>query len=291
MNCYNGEKYLQEAINSILSQTYKNWELIFWDNQSSDKSAEIFLNIKDSRLYYYLSPSYTKLGQARIMASKNTKGEWLGIIDTDDIWEPDKLTKQIDIINKKKLPNESIGLVYCRAMGIDKNSVITKEVCHEDYLGVQMPEGKILKDLLFKGNFIPSPSILINKNTFLDVGGFPEGYTHASDYYISCAISSKAHVVCVDEYLTKYRIHENNSTQNEKVVSFEEQLKIFHIWSKYIESSSIEKNKRIKQLNTFAGLMMIKYNKQIIKGLFRILRKGTLFFAIRNILLELKKIF
>ena len=290
MNCYNGEKYLQEAIDSILNQTYKNWELVFWDNQSYDKSAEIFLNNKDPRLHYYLSPSHTTLGNARIMASKKIKGEWLGIIDTDDMWKPNKLAKQISTINNTKLPCESIGLVYCRAMGIDKNSVTTKEVCHKDYLEAPMPEGRILDDLLFKGNFIVSPSILMNKNIFLSVGGFPEGYLHASDYYISCAISSKANIICVDECLTHYRIHDNNNTQKDKVVSFEEQLKIFQIWSKYIKVSLIKKNTRIKHLHTFAGLMMIKYNKQIIKGLLRILRKGTLFFAIRNIVFELKKI-
>ena len=175
-------------------------------------------------------------------------------------------------------------------MGIDKNSTITKEICHRDYLGVPMPEGRILHDLLFKGNFIVSPSILINKIFFLYVGGFPEEYTHASDYYISCAISSKANIICVNEFLTQYRIHDNNITQKEKVISLEEQLKIFHVWSNHIEAPLIEKKIKIKQLHTLAGLMMIKYNNQIIKGLLRILSKGTLFFAIKNIVLELKKL-
>ena len=49
MNCYNGEKYLSESIKSVLSQTYQNWELIFWDNKSDDKSAEIFKIYKDKR--------------------------------------------------------------------------------------------------------------------------------------------------------------------------------------------------------------------------------------------------
>jgi len=289
MNCYNGEKYLQEAIDSVLNQTYKNWELIFWDNHSNDKSAKIFLNNKDPRLQYYLSPSHTTLGNARIMASKKIRGAWLGIIDTDDVWEINKLSKQIEAINKTNYPRESIGLVYCRAMGIDKNSAITKEICHKNYLSKPMPEGRILDDLLFKGNFIMSPSILINKKFFLSVGGFPEGYLHASDYYISCAISSKANIICVEECLTKYRIHDNNNTQKEKVVSFEEQLKIFHIWGNHIKGSLTEKNIRIKQLHTFAGLMMIKYNKQFIRGLLRILKKGILLFAIRNIVFELQK--
>ena len=53
MNCYNGETYLQESINSVLSQTYKNWELIFWDNKSQDKSAEIFKGHEDKRFKYF----------------------------------------------------------------------------------------------------------------------------------------------------------------------------------------------------------------------------------------------
>ena len=53
MNCYNGDSYLRESINSVLSQTYKNWELIFWDNRSEDKSAEIFKEYKDERFKYF----------------------------------------------------------------------------------------------------------------------------------------------------------------------------------------------------------------------------------------------
>ena len=53
MNCFNGEKYLQEALDSVVNQTYKNWELIFWDNQSNDRSAEIFKKYKDKRMFYY----------------------------------------------------------------------------------------------------------------------------------------------------------------------------------------------------------------------------------------------
>ena len=56
MNCHNGEKFLAEAINSVLNQTYKNWELIFWNNSSSDQSEKIFKSFKDKRLRYF----YTK---------------------------------------------------------------------------------------------------------------------------------------------------------------------------------------------------------------------------------------
>ncbi len=63
MNCYNGEKYLYKSIKSVVGQTYKNWELIFWDNNSIDNSYKIFKKFKDKRLKYFRSKSYQKLYQ------------------------------------------------------------------------------------------------------------------------------------------------------------------------------------------------------------------------------------
>ena len=74
MNCYNGERYLEEAIDSIIDQTYNNWELIFWDNQSTDKSANIFKKYNDKRLKYYYSNKHTLLYEARNFALKKSKG-------------------------------------------------------------------------------------------------------------------------------------------------------------------------------------------------------------------------
>lgn len=291
MNCYNGDKYLKEAIESILNQTYQNWELIFWDNQSSDKSAEIFLSYKDSRLNYYLSPNHTTLGKARIMVSKKIKGDWIGIIDTDDLWEPTKLAKQIYAIKNSNFAIETIGLVYCRTMGIDNYGTNISEMSHTDFKDRPMPEGKILCDLLFTGNFIASPSILIRKNFFQNIGGFPDEYSHASDYYISCAISNNSNAIYVNEFLAKYRVHDNNNSYKEKALSFEEQLSIFNYWSNYIEAPLIKKIKKVKELHTMAGLMNIKYDKKILKGIFRIIIKGNLLFAVKSIFFELRKLF
>ena len=64
MNCHNGEKYLEESLNSIIKQSYKNWELIFFDNASKDNSAKIIKNLKDKRIRYIYS-NYVNLGIAR----------------------------------------------------------------------------------------------------------------------------------------------------------------------------------------------------------------------------------
>lgn len=74
MNCYNGEKYLHEAIKSVLSQTYSNWEIIFWDNCSSDDSSKIFKSYKDSRLKYFSAPSHEVLYCARNYAVEKKQG-------------------------------------------------------------------------------------------------------------------------------------------------------------------------------------------------------------------------
>ena len=73
INCYNGEKYLSKALDSITLQTYKNWEVVFWDNRSNDKSAEIFKRYKnnDNRLKYYLAPKHSNiLYKARDISKK-----------------------------------------------------------------------------------------------------------------------------------------------------------------------------------------------------------------------------
>ena len=90
MNCYNGEKFLKEAIDSIYAQTYSNWEIIFWDNASTDDSACIAKSY-DDRLKYHLAQETTPLGEARDLALKKINGKYISFLDCDDIWLPKKL--------------------------------------------------------------------------------------------------------------------------------------------------------------------------------------------------------
>ena len=77
---------MDEALLSIINQTYKNWELIFWDNLSNDNSKEIFKKYNDKRFKYFLADKHTVLYEARNLAIKKTKGEFVAFLDTDDIW-------------------------------------------------------------------------------------------------------------------------------------------------------------------------------------------------------------
>ena len=102
MNCHNGEVFLKESLNSLISQTYKNWELIFWDNNSTDKSETILKQYKDQRIKYFKSDSYSKLYRARNLAVSKANGEFITFLDTDDLWNKEKLEKQIEICKRNK---------------------------------------------------------------------------------------------------------------------------------------------------------------------------------------------
>ena len=98
-NCYNGASYLKEAIESVLSQTYKNFEFLLIDNFSTDETKNIFKSFPDQRLKYYKTKSHLKLGDARNYALQFVNSDYISFIDADDIWIEDKLSKQINFMH------------------------------------------------------------------------------------------------------------------------------------------------------------------------------------------------
>ena len=109
MNVWNGGATLREAMDSVLAQTYRDWELIVWDDRSTDHSADIIATYSDTRIRYILAPAETSLGRARGLAIREAKGEWLAFLDQDDIWLSRKLELQIALTNSPQ-----VGLIYGR---------------------------------------------------------------------------------------------------------------------------------------------------------------------------------
>ena len=138
INCFNGEKYLRQAIESVLAQTYKNWEIVFWDNQSTDSSAEKFHQYaeNDNRLRYFYANKHTLLYEARNLAIKKARGEFIAILDADDWWHPRKLEMQIPLFVDKE-----IGMVYGNYWSVKEGK---KELQYKK----DLPRGEILNYLL-----------------------------------------------------------------------------------------------------------------------------------------------
>ena len=95
MPSYNTGKFIGEAINSVIDQTYINWELIIVDDCSSDNTDKIVKNIKDSRIVYLKNEKNMGAAVSRNRALREAKGKWIAFLDSDDLWKENKLEKQI----------------------------------------------------------------------------------------------------------------------------------------------------------------------------------------------------
>jgi len=202
MNCYNGEEYLRDAINSVVVQTYKNWEIIFWDNKSTDNSANIYKDFGDKRLRYFLADNHTVLYRARNHALTHCEGKYIAFLDTDDVWDNTKLEKQL----KKFNSDDKLVLVYTKRNWIDNNSNII------DKSDSNKLSGNVTSNLLIN-NFIPMSSVMIKLDILNRVGSFNPTYNLLGDYEMWVKISIAGDISYVNEKLINDRLHDNSTTQ------------------------------------------------------------------------------
>ena len=212
MNCYNGEAYLKESIESIILQNYKNWELIFWDNKSKDKSQVIFKSYKDKRLKYFSAKEHTSLYAARNEAIKKCSGEFISFLDTDDVWYKNKLELQIPLFE-----DPEVAVVYGNHF-IFNQKLNKKKI----FLKGKKPKGFILEDLLKK--YCTSLVTLVVRKYFLDKyhPPFNSKYNIIGDFDLMIEMSTKYKFDCVEEPIAFYRIHEKNESLVNKSTHIEE---------------------------------------------------------------------
>ena len=205
MNCCNSEKYIKEAVDSVLNQTYKNWELIIWDNFSNDNTSKIINSINDQRIIYFYSEIHLTLGEARNEALKISKGKYITFLDSDDIWLANKLMEQIKFIKN----NPKINFLYSDYFLIDENGKRKFKFNLKKY----NHSGKILNSLLtqntislvtvfFESSFIKKEENLFD--TSLEVTEEFEFFTRLLKEY---------NAYYIDKPLAKYRIHSNMTSK------------------------------------------------------------------------------
>ena len=206
INCLNGEKYLKKCIRSVLSQSYQNLEIIFWDNQSTDKSASILKSFSDKRIKYYKSKISTHLYSARNFAIKKAKGDFISFLDVDDWWAKDKLTKQVLLLKK----NKNIKIIYSNLYIYDQNkkksSLFTRS---------KMKSGMIASDLM-KKYCVGLLTVLIDKKIF-DKNKFNDKYNIIGDFDLFINLSLKYSFHVIQKPLAYYRSHNNNTSKIKKL--------------------------------------------------------------------------
>lgn len=203
MNCYNGEKYLRAAIESVLLQTYQNWELIFWDNQSDDLSAAIFKSYNDARMKYYLAPKHTSLGIARVLAQECLHGRYVAVLDADDVSHPLRLARQVAFLEE----HIDVALVGSWTQYIDKRGDVFAEFTPP----IIQQE---LQDCLGWINPIVHSSVMYRRQLALEAGGYPEGLVWAQDFGLILALAQRSKVAMIDEFLCQLRILPTSMTRS-----------------------------------------------------------------------------
>lgn len=257
INCYNSDLYLKQTLDSILSQTYQNWEVIFWDNQSKDRSAEYFNNYCEERFKYFYAPKHTLLSIARNLAVEKANGVFLAFLDCDDIWYPKKLQLQVDSLLQNK-----IGFVYSKFhLKISSNDLNAKKAAnYYEKLRLKCPphKPKNIYRVLLKSNYIIFSSVLMYKKIFLEIGGIKNDLKQNEDYDILLKLSVNYLSVCIDYDGVLYRIHSNNNSHENAERSFIENKIIF------------------STLPSSYALNQAKKRNQVRYGLFKIFVKNDL---------------
>lgn len=199
MNCHNGEKFLRQSIQSVLHQSYKNWELIFWDNFSEDDSKKIIAKFSDKRIKYFKSSKFNRLYKSRNLAIQNAKGEFISFLDTDDLWQKDKLEKQMNFFSK----NEDFEIVY-------SNYYIYDESKKKKFIKFKkiLPSGIIFKQLL-RNYTVGIVTICLRRSIFKN-SSFKDKFDIIGDFDLFLKLSEDKKIGYMHDVLAVYRLHKSN---------------------------------------------------------------------------------
>jgi glycosyltransferase involved in cell wall biosynthesis len=198
MNCYNSDKYLREAIDSVYAQTYTNWEIIFWDNVSTDNSAAIAQSYQDGRLRYFRGETNVPLGHARNFAIEKSYGELIAFLDCDDLWMPEKLEKQAPLF----LADNEVGLVYSDTYFFNEDG-FQKQL----YAKKTPYRGHCFSDLL--NDYLISLETAIVRKSALDSldHWFDVNFNMIEEYDLFVRIGLDWKIDFSPEVLAKWRVH------------------------------------------------------------------------------------
>jgi len=200
---YNSGRYLTETIDSVINQTYKNWELLIVDDGSSDDTLSIAAKFasRDPRVKVF--PSESNWGgpaKPRNFGIRQAKGDYIAFLDSDDLWLPGKLQKQIDFLEK----NKDIFWLYSKF-------IIKKNGRHLKLEPVKPKSGYIFHDLLISFNLVPILTVVIRNKKEANRYFFDEEkkFVAVEDYGMWMDIAKDEKISFIDEPLAIYRVHSN----------------------------------------------------------------------------------
>ena len=214
---FNGEKYIKSAINSVLNQTFKKWELIIVDDNSNAQTVKILKNYKNKKIKLIFLKKNKGASYCRNLAIKNSTGKYLTFLDSDDIWNKKKLSLQYNFME-----NNQFIFTYTNYELIDSK---------DKFLGLVVAPKKFTFNSFIKNTTIGTSTMMIKRSITQNIR-----FTNTlicEDYYYKCQLLKKiGSANLLNRVLSKYRIRKD-SLQSNKIRNFYWMWKINKRYNKF----------------------------------------------------------
>ncbi len=200
---YNRARIISQAIESVLGQTFGDYEIIVVDDGGNDGTEDLLRNRFTGKLVYIRKEKNEGLSAARNTGIETARGRFIALLDDDDCWLPEKLELQIGLIEKKP----SLGLVYCNSLKVNEHDKVLGEL-----RGTK--RGNIFNDLLSSNCLGPPSGVLLAKAVFKRSGYFDESLTALEDWDLWIRVAQLYEIDFVDRPLVRYRMHSGNMSSD-----------------------------------------------------------------------------
>jgi glycosyltransferase involved in cell wall biosynthesis len=235
--CYNSEKFIRQTLESVLNQTFKDFEIVIVDDGSEDRTGEIINEYKDGCIKYYYQQN-KGLSASRNRAIELSSGKYIALLDHDDIWSSKKLEKQMQLFRDKP----KLGLIFSNCYFRNEKKGKTRLYFKRDEDFHENPIGKF-----FIKDYIPLLTIILKKDIVKSIGGFSEKYITCMDYDFIFRYLKKYKFDYLNEPLATYILHGSNTFLKHSKKAHEEELQVIKRYMK-VFPEVVENNQReIKQ--------------------------------------------
>ncbi len=207
MSVYNGEKYLNEAIDSILEQTFKDFEFFIINDGSVDRTADILKSYKDPRIKIINNKNNIGLTKSLNKGLKIAKGEYIARMDADDVSMPNRLIKQVDFLDR----NLDVAIVGTNYFRINEKGDIVQEINRKR-------KDIDIKNNLSKGNQLGHGTLMFRKDCVEKIGFYRATFKYSQDYDLVLRFSDKYKLANIPELLYKWRINSHSVSVSKKII-------------------------------------------------------------------------
>ena len=201
---YNSDKYISEAIHSVLRQTCTDYEIIVIDDGSTDRTREIIENNFPQVRYFYIPNQ--GVSRARNYGIRRAKGEFIAFLDSDDLWLPEKLEKQLKVFNA----DHELMMVFTEHLIFDTHGFRDRKFSKKN----RIMKGDVVKNI-FLSSHVTTSTVMVRRRVFREIGYFEESMMAAEDDNLWIRIALKFRIHLLDEVLVHYRVVENSLSRTE----------------------------------------------------------------------------